>query len=116
MNTHISKRLRFSLVAALLLACVYLLSSCSTYSLTRAEKANMKYWRQADRYVGKDVRWSDAWCEVAHWDRGKIVLERSSDSNWELSDKDFDRDTTITRIVYIDGVRLTPTTYYRILK
>lgn len=116
MNRHISKRLRFSLVAALLFVWAHLLSSCSISRLTTAEKANMRYWRQADRYVGKDLRWSDSWCKVAWQHRGHITLQRSSDSGWELANMQFPRDTVVTRELIMGGRKVYPTTYYKVLK
>ena len=46
-----------------------------------------------------------------------IIIQKSSDSEWELSDNySIKSDTCITRIVVLQGDTLYPTTCYKVLK
>lgn len=91
------------------------LSSCAG-SLSLYDRKNMKHWREADELVGKELRWSDVWCEIAYKDRDTLTIKKSSDSDWELSDIQFKSDTIVVRKLIIDGVVVYPTTHYKVVK
>lgn len=100
--------------AALLLV-AGILTSCAG-SLSLYDRKNMPHWREADKLVGKELRWSDVWVEIAYKDREPFTIQKSEDYDWELSDSCFTRDTVIVRELWIDGVKVYPTTIYKTVK